>query len=181
MIDAFCNLEEIDGDEAWCDLTFCIVHQHKSFFSDRTAFTIEAVADGQPIGLRIASRAKDWEYQPIEDEDALGFWWGKLTLSSVGTKSDALLTTWRKYFNLPGTHEFSSEIECHAVALEGDPRRIRREVVRTKLFFDNGDSDEYAELFCNIDLAQGFAALNEKDPEYRARLLAWCSGGYGHA
>ncbi|MGJ3648851.1 hypothetical protein ACLB0R_10300 [Sphingomonas sp. GlSt437] len=182
MIDAFCNLEAIDGNQPWCDLSFEVVSKRQALFSDRNTLTIEAVADGRPIGLAIVSRANDWRYQRVENvQEELGFWWGKLTLLTVGAKSDALLATWRNYFGLPGASSFAREIVCRAVALSGDPRRMDEEVVRAKLFFDNGEPDEYAELFCIVDLAGGFAALNEKDPDYRSPLVSWCSGAFGHA
>jgi hypothetical protein len=45
-----------------------------------------------------------------------------------------------------------------------------------KLFFDEGiENGRYAEIFLNIDLPEGYAALNEKDEEYREDLIHWLS------
>lgn len=45
-----------------------------------------------------------------------------------------------------------------------------------KLFFDQGvENGRYAEVFFNVDMLEGFAALNEKDEEYRADLIHWLS------
>ena len=45
-----------------------------------------------------------------------------------------------------------------------------------KLFFDEGvENGRYAEIFFNVDLTEGFGALNEKDEEYRVDLIHWLS------
>jgi hypothetical protein len=45
-----------------------------------------------------------------------------------------------------------------------------------KLFLDDGMKDgRYAEVFLNVDMPQGFAALNEKDESYRTDLVHWLS------
>jgi hypothetical protein len=136
---------------------------------------------GTPVGFSALWDAKDWTFVPAQDESSIPLWWGSVTLSGDGPQGDSLCELWRSYFKIEGPSKFVDTIRCQAVALEGDPTKLKNGVLRTKLFFDNGIPDEYAEIYYNLDLDGRYAALNEKDPEYREMLVKWISGEVGHA
>ena len=182
MIDVLSNLEDFgDGEEPWCDLMFKIDRQKSSLFSSSTSLHHAGEWNGKPVAFSSQIDSKDWTFVPAEEEDSVPLWGGVVTLSGDGARGVELCHLWRSYFGIPGTSAFVDGIRCQAVALEGDPTNLKHGVLRTKLFFDNGDPDEYAELYYNLDFDGQYAALNEKDPEYRAPLLKWISGEAGHA
>jgi hypothetical protein len=181
VIDVFSNLEEFDGEEPWCDLLFEIDRATSSFFLSRTNFHHVGVWQGRPVGFSALWDAAEWKFVPAQDERSIPLWWGYVTLSGDGPQGDSLCALWRSYFKIEGPSKFVNAIRCQAVALEGDPTKLKSGVVQTKLFFDNGDPDEYAELYYNLDLDARLGALNEKDPAYRALLVKWISGEVGHA
>ena len=182
MIDVFCNLEEFDdGEGPWCDLTFEVISAKNKWFSKTTTISCVAEQDGNDVGFEATIDAGEWEYHPPKDEDSIPLWWGYVYLSSKGQNSDALIKLMRAFYQIDGSCKFVGQVRCQAVALEGNPTELNNGLVRTKLFFDDGVSEEhYAELFFNLDVPNGYAVLNEKDPEYRAPLMAWLSGEKMH-
>ena len=58
-----------------------------------------------------------------------------------------------------------------AISLGGEPSDLTKGPTKIKLFFESDAEDRYAELFTNIDLANGVLQIHEKDPEYRSALI----------
>jgi hypothetical protein len=201
MVHVFCNLEELgDSLPAMCDMTFEIVetaYDEKANFW-RLEFRADA-APYEPVGFIAVIPVSGWQEQidGEEGESARSFW-GPMTLCSCGIESDRLLTLLADYYNIStpvpkyegflrkvfGSKDhdvitklkFASSIECLAVVVDSDPSLVAKEPIHMKLFLDDGmDNGRYAEVFLNIDMPQGFAALNEKDEGYRSDLVHWLS------
>ncbi len=70
--------------------------------------------------------------------------------------------------------------EAYATSLEGNPEMVKNNPARLKLFFgwEEGSETPYGALFLNLDVPNRVLELNEKDPEYRAAILA-ALGAYG--
>ncbi len=56
-------------------------------------------------------------------------------------------------------------------SLQGDPEDLAGGVTKIKLFFEPDSEDRYAELYTDIDIAEGVLRINEKDPEYRTAII----------
>jgi hypothetical protein len=201
MVHIFCNLEEIGDDHLpMCDMTFEIVE--KTYDASASSWRLIFRADAtpyDPIGFGAIIPASGWREQITgEGDDAFHTFWGPVTLYSHGVESDRLLTVLADYYGIsapsigkkspldrliPGKDKslakawkFVERIECLAVGINSNPALIADEMIYMKLFLEDGIEDgRYAELFFNIDMPQGFAALNEKDEEYRADLVHWLS------
>lgn len=182
MIDVLSSLEDFgDGEEPWCDLLFEITEAKSGWLSSKTNLVHAAMWKDRTVAFSSVIDSKDWEFHPAQDEESVSVWWGGVKLSGAGKFGQSLCELWRDYFKIDGKNEFVDSILCQAVALQGDPTKLKDGAVRMKLFFDNGNPEEYAELFYNLDVSAGYAALNEKDPEYREPLVKWVSGEVGNA
>ncbi|WP_260923365.1 hypothetical protein [Novosphingobium sp. 9] len=163
---------------------------HLAFRADATAY--------EPIGFGATIPVSGWREQVDGDgENAFHSFWGTVTLHSRGVESDRLLGLLAKEYGIPAPQEtrgflqrilkkksdgidqgwiFANSIECFAVGINSNPSLINNEVVHMKLFLEDGvENGRFAEVFFNVDMDQGFAALNEKDQEYRADLVHWLS------
>ena len=67
-------------------------------------------------------------------------------------------------------------VETMVVSLGTDPIRITEEPLKMKMFVEpEGDENEYAEFFLNVDLRGKVVQFHEKDNEYRENLIkAFC-------
>ena len=197
----FCNLDDSDDKlPPLCDMTFEIVDrvydQHESTW--RLGFRASA-SPYEPVGFNADIPVVGWQEQ-IDDEegDAFHSFWGPVTLRSRGPDSDRMLALLADYYGkspspnksrgwppklfqtddtlLSTGWAFSQTIDCFAVGIQSNPALIADNAMHMKLFFDDGlESGHYAEVFLDVDLPQGFGALNEKDEEYRAELIQWFS------
>ena len=69
------------------------------------------------------------------------------------------------------TEKMPSRIDVDAVGLASDPRLVKSNPVKMKLFFNPDSESNYAEVFLNLDLNTKVLQFHEKDPEYREPLL----------
>lgn len=201
MVHVFCNLEELgDGLPPMCDMTFEIVGT--AYDEEASIWRLEFRADAtpyEPVGFIANVPVSGWREQiDGEEGDAFRSFWGQITLYSCGIESDRLLTLLadyygistptlknkgfmgkifgNKYHNVATELKFVKSIECFAVGINSDPSLVAEEPIHMKLFLDDGMEDgRYAEVFLNIDMPQGFSALNEKDEGYRKDLVHWLS------
>jgi hypothetical protein len=201
MVHVFCRLEEIvDGLPPMCDMTFEIVE--KAYDEARSCWRLDFRADAtpyEPVGFGAIIPVSNWREQVDgEGDDAFHSFWGPVTLCSRGIESDRLLDLLADYYSVPAppptkrgllarilghkdgsietTRKFASSIECFAVGINSNPALIADEVIHMKLFLEDGvENGRYAEVFFNVDMSEGFAALNEKDEEYRTDLIHWLS------
>lgn len=130
----------------------------------------KGLLDGTSVGLRV-EMDRDWNPKPAE-HDAVTFYWGSVTLRSIGLESDALAMALSRLYGLAHAGlRMLPEIRAEAVGLASDPRLIESEPVKMKLFFHSGNEARYAEVFLNIDRRAQIVELHEKDPEYRKNLV----------
>jgi len=200
MIHVFCNLEQLeDGLLPMCDMTFDIVEKgyDEAASSWRLGFRADATPY-DPVGFGAVIPVSGWREQVDgEGEEAFRSFWGPVTLHSRGHESDRLLALMADYYGVAeppekrgllsqlfgknvgisgATWKFADSINCLAVGIASNPALIADDVVRMKLFFDEGiDNGRYAEVFFDVDIRGGIGALNEKDEDYRADLLHWLS------
>ena len=202
MLHVFCNLEESEGDDLpMCDMTFEVVAReyNRAASSWRLNFRADAAPYPYPVGFAATIPMLGWHEQVDgEGEEAFHSYWGSVTLHSRGQESDALLTLMADYFGFPPyeparksmlskllgrkdepatvTRRFADTVQCVAVGIASNPALLEDEAISMKLFLDDGvKNGRYAEIFFNLSLQQGFAALNEKDEEYRGDLMHWLS------
>jgi len=200
MVYVFCHVEDVgDGFPPMCDMTFEIIE--KKYDEARSCWKIAFRADAppyEPVGFGATIPTSGWREQVDGDgEDAFHSFWGSIILHSRGVESDRLLGLLAKQYGIPvpakasGLFErmlgkkgnriecgwnFANSIECFAVGINSNPALIADDVVHMKLFLEDGIEDgRYAEVFFNVDMPEGFAALNEKDQDYRADLVHWLS------
>lgn len=201
MVHVFSNLEDMDdGFPPMCDMTFRIIDKgyDQSISSWRFAFRADATPF-EPVGFDAVLPISGWREQVDgEGENAFHSFWGSVTLRSRGAESDRLVALMADYFDVPAppaiqpnllsrifprsndvlatTWKFAHSVECFAVGISSNPALVAEEPIWMKLFFDQGvENGRYAEVFFNVDMLEGFAALNEKDEEYRADLIHWLS------
>ena len=143
-----------------------------------------ASEEGGFVDLVLATREVTFEASGKCTIEAAGVFEGKsvalaitlrgaqATYSSVGAESDALLAAMAKLYELPNSKAtFTSGVTAAAMPLEGDPKRLRTEAVKYKVFFSEADEEKYAELYTNVNLTAGNVELFEKDPEYRENVI----------
>ena len=96
---------------------------------------------------------------------------GRVSFVSVGAESHAFLQALHDAYGAKAdAPRMYDRINFSAIALEGDPRDVRKAPVKLKLFIE-GTEAQYAEVFLNIDGTRSVIELAEKDPEYRKPLL----------
>ncbi len=201
MVHVFCHLEETgDGLPPMCDMTFGIVDS--AYDKSSSCWRLDLRADADPydsVGFGAIIPVSGWREQiDGEGEDAFHSFWGSITLFSRGAESDRLLALLADYYSVPPppptnrgplrnilgrkdrdlekAWKFASRIECFAVGINSNPALVADDVIRMKLFLDEGvENGRYGEVFFNVDMPEGFAALNEKDAEYRTDLVHWLS------
>lgn len=130
---------------------------------------------GAVVGLAI-DLSPNWIAKPIENANA-SVYWGKVRLRSIGPESDAFSKLLAGHYHLPcATAKMPSRIEVDAVGLSNDPRLVKSNPIKMKLFFSANSEKNYAEVYLNLDLNAKVLQFHEKDPGYRAPLLRGLCG-----
>jgi hypothetical protein len=156
------------GEDGWVDLDLPLIDFRVRADAYRTV--AKGLLDGTIVGIDVEI-GSHWDPKPTEHEDVT-FYWGSVTLRSIGPESDALVTALARLYGIPSTApRMLPEIRAEAVGLASDPRLIESERVKMKLFFHSDNNDRYAEVFLNIDRRAQLVELHEKDQEYRKNLL----------
>jgi hypothetical protein len=109
-----------------------------------------------------------WTEQNVAD---LTVWSGRVSFISVGEESHAFLRALHDAYGAKAdSPRMYDRVNFTAMALEGDPRDVRKTPLKLKLFIE-GVEDQYVEVFLNIDAGRSVVELAEKDPDYRKPLL----------
>ena len=125
---------------------------------------------GVVVGFAVDLDSK-WIEKPIENANN-SFYLGKARLRSIGSDSDVFTKLLASLYQLPcATSRMPSRIEVEAVGLANDPRLVKSNPTKMKLFFNSNSESNYAEVFLNLDLNSKILEFHEKDPGYRAPLL----------
>ncbi len=133
--------------------------------------TCRGSISGQVVGFGIELGPK-WELQTLEGSNAEVFW-GSGSLKAKGEEGENLIALMAVRYGLESFSEkpMLPEIAFQVVCLEGDPRQLPIEALRTKLFFFPNADKRYAEVYLNVDTQSGVVQFNEKDNGYRVPLL----------
>lgn len=160
------NLSTADG---FVDIDLPII-QVESKLSSLVSVVARGKIQGAVVGFAVDLDSK-WIVKPIENANA-SFYWGKGRLRSIGPDSDAFSKLLAGLYQLPcATVKMPSRIEVEVVGLANDPRLVKSNPTKMKLFFNANSENNYAEVFLNLDLNSKVLEFHEKDPEYRAPLL----------
>jgi hypothetical protein len=132
------------------------------------------LAQGTYDGHRVGFAAEiygEWIEKPLDDKSAT-FYWGKVTLRSIGEPSDNFVEALSKLYGVSSkSAPMLSEITAQAVGLADDPRTLLEGPVRMKLFFHSDIEERYAEVFMNLDVPSRVVQFHEKDQEYRQNVV----------
>ncbi len=118
----------------------------------------------------------EWKSQDVDDGELTVFW-GSGAIIRSGAESDDFCGLLQDKYQLAGSsREMPDLVETMVVSLGTDPVRITEEPLRMKMFVEpEGDENEYAEFFLNVDLRGKVVQFHEKDNEYRENLIkAFC-------
>ena len=176
-VDVLSVIEYEDGYKPLSNFIFDVSIAHLS----DGAVAVDCVADhtdGQ-VGFRALVSRDGWKPHEVEDYT---FYWGEIEMYSRGESSDRLLHLFESFYGQPkSTAVFVKSLTCTAVMLEGKPETLETAPTRTKLFFNEKGTQEtdYAEVFFDFDLIDGYVVLAEKDEEYRVPLVAALRDGAG--
>ncbi len=134
----------------------------------------EGTYDGRQVGFA-AEIHGEWVEKPLEEKSAT-FYWGRVTLRSIGEPSNNFVEVLSKLYGLTSkSASMLSEINAQAVGLADDPRRLLESQVRMKLFLNSEVEGRYAEVFLNLDVPGRVVQFHEKDQDYRQNVvLALC-------
>lgn len=118
----------------------------------------------------------EWKSQDVDDGELIVFW-GSGAIIRSGAESDDFCGLLQDKYQLAGSsREMPDLVETMVVSLGTDPIRITEEPLKMKMFVEpEGDENEYAEFFLNVDLRGKVVQFHEKDNEYRENLIkAFC-------
>lgn len=168
------SLDEIwkPSEEGWydIDLTITSVKMENDGYLSVVA---KGLFRGKEVGLKV-SFAPNMKPGLLNAEvDRTAFTKNGIVYSSIGPESDKLIKAIAALYKveLPRP-KFSEHIPVTSFALEEHPFDLRKDNVHFKVFFnDQGDENEYAELFTNIDIPEKRLEFHEKDEEYRRNVV----------
>ena len=129
------------------------------------------VHHGREVGITIVLGTQ-WKAGSLGPDVPLVTYRGTVTYRSLGAPSDALLQILDQLYATklqPTTIRPTTTFT--AISLGGEPADLTKGPTKIKLFFESDAEDRYAELYTNIDLANGVLQIHEKDPEYRSALI----------
>jgi len=161
------DLPEItsESEEGFHDLVFALVAG-----SDERTLRVTGKHKGTVVGFEVRL-GQAWKEGKLGDLN-LTTYQGTVALTSVGRESDELARVIDKLYDTKlAPRGLNAQTTFTALSLEGNPTRLKAGPVKLKLFFESKDEHRYAEVFLNIDFANGRVHLNEKDPDYRKALV----------
>lgn len=157
-------------DGGFIDLAFAI-RSHESLPDGSRALHAYGVHHGREVGITVVLGTQ-WTKGSIGADVPLVTYRGTVTYRSLGAPSDALLQVLDQRY---GTKLQPTTIRPNttftAISLGGEPADLAKGPTEIKLFFESDAEDRYAELYTNVDLANGVLQIHEKDPEYRSALI----------
>lgn len=163
------NPVRVSSEDDFADLNFPLAAGPQSTPVGQRLLA-QGIYDGRGVGFA-AEIHGEWVEKPLEDKSAT-FYWGNVTLRSIGEPSDNFVEVLSKLYGVPSkSSPMLAEITAQAVGLAADPRRLLEVPVRMKLFFHSQIEGRYAEVFLNLDVPGRVVQLHEKDQEYRQNVV----------
>jgi len=157
-----------DSEEGFVDLSLKmngLVREPDGTFR----FEARATHEGRQVAFAVTLGSL-WNVQKLEDTEPL--YWGEAQLSSLGNESDAFIEILDQLYETKlGALRMRPNTSFTAVSLGGDPRKLEREPLKMKLFFEANADELYAEFYLNCDAAQSRVQFHEKDPDYRSAVV----------
>ena len=159
----------VDKTEGFVDISLAEI-ESKEIPNEGYEILCGASIGGENIGFSIAL-SNNWKRQQLEDmEDEFYLYWGSVSVSSIGKESKRFIIELSKLYGVDlEVNDMNDKIKFQAVSLGTDPQLIFSTPARIKLFYE--DTNEYAEVFLNIDLQNRIIQWQEKDEEYREALI----------
>jgi hypothetical protein len=141
--------------------------------------TLEAAGrfEGSIVGLEILIKAgmRPGIIQVGDEEeiDPTAVHVDGILFRSIGKPTGELIRALSKLYEVPSKSPEARDVVAFVgIALDGDPRQIREQHIRLKLFHDPWDKDcECCELFLHVDLPDRLIGIHEKDQEYRPAVI----------
>lgn len=96
-----------------------------------------------------------------------------IIFESIGPPSNELVTAIANLYGIKVSQpKMKEKVGFTTIALKGDPRNIKLEMVHFKLFHDEEDEDgEYSELYVDFDIPDGAVVILEKDMDFREGII----------
>ncbi|MGG1515457.1 hypothetical protein ABE504_08585 [Paenibacillus oryzisoli] len=142
------------------DLTFQIISQDKH---DSThAYVVKGKYNDETVGFKVV----------INTAKGNGFTKNGVHLMRIGEESDRFVKALSELYTGSNANKMKNEVVLTEFVLESTSTSKKY-----KLFFDNGQESEYAEIYLNLDLKENKLELNEKDMEYREPILKGLTQG----
>lgn len=109
-----------------------------------------------------------------EDANSFKFYKNGIKIVSIGSCSDDFLTAVTEIYGFEKKQmKLKREVLIDCVTLQGNLKERYKAIVRFKCFFDaNNDKNNYAEVFINFDFNNFKVYINEKDSEYREKIIS---------
>jgi hypothetical protein len=172
------KLEEItsrtDTTEGFSDIFLHITDEVK--LDSSHIYTVKGRFKGKIVGVNVelASNIPQGITTDGEINAKTGFVENGLKLSSIGQESNDLLKALSDLYNIPSNKLFSKKvISATAFSLNQKVADLDKgDYYKFKLFFnENGNEEQYAEIYLNINTEEKVIELHEKDPEYRTAII----------
>lgn len=166
---------ELSREDDFVDLSLPIASQRIA--PDKSLTVVgRGLINGRAVALAV-DLAPEWKTQVAENAE-LTIYWGKGTVRSVGSESDAFIELLAHEYHLPaGKTKMAARTQVTVAGLNSDPRLPKAGKLTMKVFFEHGAEENYAEAFINVDLGAGVLEFRDKDPEYHNGILASLGAG----
>jgi hypothetical protein len=157
-------------DDGFVDLGFAI-RSRETLPDGSQGLHAYGVHHGREVGITVVLGTQ-WKKGSLGSNVPLVTYQGAVTYRSLGAPSDALLQVLDQLYATklqPTTIRPNTTFT--AISLGGEPADLTKGQTKIKLFFESDAEDRYAELYTNIDLANGILQIHEKDPGYRSAVI----------
>ncbi len=161
-----------EQEEGFSDLSLKIVEEYEK--GNKYEYVVKGKFENNIVGLKIII-PNNIPAGIINGEiEAKSFLKNGITILSIGNESDNFLNALSKIYHSQAKSKFSTKpIIATVFPLNQMKADLSQpEYYKFKVFFnDEGDENEYAEIFINLNLTNKFIEFNEKDNEYRTNII----------
>jgi hypothetical protein len=151
----------------------------KVVVADDGSIAVTAVArvGKEDAGFRVILSPK-WElWKPAGFPGSL--YRGTVRIEGLGPSTEVFVRALAKAYGQTVDRFEFTKVTLTAISLEGDPRSVRSQPIKLKVFYETQKEAEYAEGFLNFDLPHGVVQFHEKDPEYRKAVIGYLTKKHG--
>lgn len=158
------------SEEGFVDLVFGVQDYRINPDSSQT-IKVGGLHEGRTVGFEIRLEPS-WKRGILGKEVQIPTNQGIISYWGVGPESDLFLQILDEIYRTNVVPKvMAAETAFNALSLKGDPGNLRGGPVKFKLFYEKAGPDKYAEIYTNIDLAQGKVEIPEKDEGYRQHII----------